>query len=177
MIAPELWDSLFNWLQLQYYVRGPQIANLGNFLGQAVGGSAGLPKVPVTGALGNVLTLYSCFKTGWDVGTLMEPAVSEGVYETGFYFLTGHLSPSSQPSPTDNPPQLPSPQSVLDCFATGGFSGVGACLVCVICPECCKESPPSTPGDPNAKTGPSGYGTNGFISPQGLFAYRIDFEN
>jgi RHS repeat-associated protein len=31
--------------------------------------------------------------------------------------------------------------------------------------------------DPNTKTGPAGFGTSGFISPNGTFAYRIDFEN
>src|SRR5262249_7965913 len=31
--------------------------------------------------------------------------------------------------------------------------------------------------DPNSKTGPSGFGTPGFISPGQTFPYRIDFEN
>ncbi|MBN2452050.1 MAG: hypothetical protein JXR77_16810 [Lentisphaeria bacterium] len=31
--------------------------------------------------------------------------------------------------------------------------------------------------DPNRKTGPAGYGTEGWIRGDGLFAYRIDFEN
>ena len=31
--------------------------------------------------------------------------------------------------------------------------------------------------DPNAKTGPTGFGTNGFITASGTLAYRIDFEN
>jgi hypothetical protein len=32
-------------------------------------------------------------------------------------------------------------------------------------------------GDPNAKYGPSGFGTEGFIAPNQVFPYRIDFEN
>jgi RHS repeat-associated protein len=33
------------------------------------------------------------------------------------------------------------------------------------------------PVDPNAKTGPAGFGTNGFITASGTLAYRVDFEN
>jgi len=35
----------------------------------------------------------------------------------------------------------------------------------------------SASGDPNQKIGPAGYGSAGFILPDGTFAYRIDFEN
>jgi len=31
--------------------------------------------------------------------------------------------------------------------------------------------------DPNSKTGPAGFGTNGFIAANGPLAYRVDFEN
>ncbi|MBI2875410.1 MAG: cadherin-like domain-containing protein [Candidatus Tectomicrobia bacterium] len=31
--------------------------------------------------------------------------------------------------------------------------------------------------DPNAKTGPAGFGSAGFISPESIFPYRVDFEN
>ena len=33
------------------------------------------------------------------------------------------------------------------------------------------------PSDPNQKWGPAGFGTNRFISANGTFAYRVDFEN
>jgi RHS repeat-associated protein len=33
------------------------------------------------------------------------------------------------------------------------------------------------PVDPNGKTGPAGFGTNGFITASGTLAYRVDFEN
>jgi len=33
------------------------------------------------------------------------------------------------------------------------------------------------PVDPNAKAGPAGFGTNGFITASGTLAYRVDFEN
>ncbi len=49
-------------------------------------------------------------------------------------------------------------------------------------------NPPTSPGgfgssgssgstDPNTKIGPAGFGTSGFISPNGVFGYRVDFEN
>ena len=31
--------------------------------------------------------------------------------------------------------------------------------------------------DPNAKTGPAGYGPQGFLTGSGALPYRIDFEN
>jgi hypothetical protein len=31
--------------------------------------------------------------------------------------------------------------------------------------------------DPNAKTGPNGFGSGGFVSATGSLVYRIDFEN
>ena len=60
----------------------------------------------------------------------------------------------------------------------GTFQGL--CIVC--------WSPPTSPGgsgsggsprpvDPNAKSGPAGFGTNGFIGASGTLPYRIDFEN
>lgn len=35
----------------------------------------------------------------------------------------------------------------------------------------------SASGDPNSKTGPAGFGTNGCIAASGTWAYRINFEN
>jgi hypothetical protein len=35
----------------------------------------------------------------------------------------------------------------------------------------------SVPDNPNRTVGPTDFGPSGFISPSGLFAYRIDFEN
>jgi hypothetical protein len=43
--------------------------------------------------------------------------------------------------------------------------------------------PPDTPstvflsGDPNSKTGPAGVGPEGFVNPETVLPYRIDFEN
>ncbi len=38
-------------------------------------------------------------------------------------------------------------------------------------------SQPVPAGDPNQKIGPTGFGTNGFITASGTLAYRVDFEN
>jgi len=43
----------------------------------------------------------------------------------------------------------------------------------------CQEGTSQAVGvrDPNAKTGPAGFGANGFITASGTLAYRVDFEN
>ncbi len=47
---------------------------------------------------------------------------------------------------------------------TGGFTGAGVTII-------------TGSSDPNQKTGPFGFGTNGFIVGDRTLAYRIDFEN
>ena len=42
---------------------------------------------------------------------------------------------------------------------------------------CGQITDPSGPHDPNSKTGPLGFGSQGFVAPGGVFPYRIDFEN
>jgi len=54
--------------------------------------------------------------------------------------------------------------------------------ICELFPDLCRGGPAGTSGttastDPNAKTGPAGFGTNGFINASGTLAYRVDFEN
>src|SRR5262249_32575890 len=42
---------------------------------------------------------------------------------------------------------------------------------------CPPAVPPAASRDPNSKTGPGGFGAPGYVDPEHVFPYRIDFEN
>jgi hypothetical protein len=98
--------------------------------------------------------------------------------------------------PLRNPPPYDNPPGSRDPFQPPGFPGGNQGNFPggydpnpnYPVPKVPQPVPPTSPGgsgnsssprpvDPNAKTGPAGFGTNGFITGSGTLAYRVDFEN
>src|SRR5262249_27560220 len=72
------------------------------------------------------------------------------------------------PDCPEPPPPPPPPPPPTKCSIS--LRGIFGPMI-LTCP------PPPGSGDPNAKTGPAGYGPQGFISAAAVLPYRISFEN
>jgi RHS repeat-associated protein len=90
-----------------------------------------------------------------------------GIVEADLALAEADPCPVPPPPPPPEPPTQPCPVDYDGGLPSGGVPE----NVTVDCP------PDPHSKDPNAKTGPTGYGTQGFIPLDSVLPYRINFEN